>query len=180
MFEKTQKKNRRAYLVNYAKALDGTYMYVGRYLKYQGTEDEKAGLDRKLLILDILTAVFVAAMACTLIGEMSVQLYIVIPFVVEIIFTVLTVWYSVKLLRGKDPLKEHIHEQVAGKLPVFSIVLVVFAIISLILCIVFLLANPPGPMLAMNIIYTALHLFTAASGIMVYRTYKAGSWELME
>jgi len=180
MKEKTQRKNRRAYLDNYAKALDGTYIYVGRYLKYKGTEADKKSLNVKLLILLILNVIFTLGLAFTLIGEMSVALYVVIPFVLEIIFTFFTVWYSIKLLMGKDPLKEHIYEQVVGKLPVFSMTLAVFACISLVLCIVFLLTNKPEFMLMLNIIYTVLHALIAAVGILINKSVKKSDWELVE
>ena len=172
-------RNRRGYLDNYVKGMDGRYIYTGEYMKFLGTAVAKRAMDVQIIVTASLVFVLLVASSFTLAGDMSRSIYVVIPYVLEVIIGFFLIWYTYKFEHGGNPMKKYIYDKVAGKLPVFGIFTTIAAGLGAVLSVVFMLVNKPEQtMLTLGIIYAVIKAAQAVVGIFFSAAFRKGKWEL--
>ena len=105
----------------------GKYAYRGSHMKFAGDD---AAFRRFRLFLGICTAMLVlcpVAAGCLNVGVLDNTAYVLIPYMLEVVFTAAFAWASVRLLTKGSVVRSYIYKQTVQRLPVLCVLLAVAA-----------------------------------------------------
>ncbi len=165
-----KRKNRWSYLDDFHQDVSGEYRYTGKhYTLSKGPSRGKTQL---------ITAVLTAVAALSVIGVGFIpspsmtgngNIYVVPPYIFELIAVFLTVWAAVYLIfpAGEQPerlrLRAYTYQRSIGKLPHRTVIAAVTAGLSAAANIVYIILNGFGGKYAESIAVPVLHLIAGAA-----------------
>ncbi len=159
------RKSRKSALEHYQVNAGGEYVYTGKYLKYQNT-----GKSRKRALLE-LWGVAAAMTACVITcgcipaPGMVNTFYVLIPLMAEIVLAVTCLWALGQITAEGDPMKEYVYEDSVKKLPGRFLATAVFAGITILTELLFLiLSGGMGLLAAVVLLLQAAALALALLG----------------
>lgn len=178
MSDKKKSRGRRAYLEDFRRSASGEYIYSGAYYSRRGGFSRSEHLARlwpagAVLILCAAARGFVpvAGMA----GGTLASLYVIVPYICELLCAVSVVWALVRLSANSEPLREYVYRATAEILPVRAAFAAAFAAAALIGEVVFFATHGPH-----GLPLIALHAAACAAALLVRRFSKAQQWERAE
>ena len=164
--EKKKSRGRRAYLDDFRRSASGEYIYTGAYYSRSGGYSRREHLARLWPAGAVLIAAAVAR-GCIPVAGMAGgtlhSLYVLIPYLCELICAVSVVWALVRLSANPEPLREYVHSATAAILPLRSAFAAAFAAAAFV-----------G---AYGLPLIALHAVACAAALLVRRFSKAQQWE---
>lgn len=143
-----KRKTRRSYLNDFRPDVTGEYRYTGKHQRYIGPLPK----GKALLVLIVLTgALALGVIGAGLIPAPSMtgngNIYVLPPFIGEMIAVFVTVWASAKLIfpagsqKGELKLRSYAYDRSVKKLPHRTVISAVFAGLSIVANAVFLILN---------------------------------------
>ena len=104
------RKKRRAYLDDFTRAADGSYIYTGITYDYQG---QRQDLRRRTAALGGVSAVMLAtavACGCVSVPGMGRCFYVVLPYCLSLIAAASLAWGAGRLIAGGVPLRAYVYD----------------------------------------------------------------------
>ena len=177
MAEKKKRKGRRAYLNDFYTDLGGNTVYTGKMIRYLGPHPYPVAR-RRVGVLCGLVCACVFAVACLPAPSMlgMGKFYVVLPFILEAIAVLLTVWAAVRMLYHGETLRSYIHEASVKKLPWWLEMTAVFAAVSVVTNVVYLAINGFGGKLFLSLALIVFHILAALFALLCLRFLRALSW----
>ncbi|MBR5114158.1 MAG: hypothetical protein IK101_02575 [Oscillospiraceae bacterium] len=173
--EKKKSRGRRAYLDDFRRSASGEYIYTGAYYSRSGGYSRREHLARLWPAGAVLIAAAVAR-GCIPVAGMAGgtlhSLYVLIPYLCELICAVSVVWALVRLSANPEPLREYVHSATAAILPLRSAFAAAFAAAAFVGEAVFFAIHG-----AEGLPLIALHAVACAAALLVRRFSKAQQWE---
>lgn len=156
----------------------GKYAYKGSHMKFSGDEAQRR---RFLLSLGLCmggAAVCTVAAGCLNVGDADNTMYVLIPYMIEVIAAVAFVWSSVRLLLGGSVLRSYVFDQTVKRLPVLAAVLAFGAAATLIGAAVFLILHKTVDVSIA--VYLLLHAAVCALSLFGFQVLRKAKWEAIE
>lgn len=110
------RKNKRAYLDDFARDLNGNYEYRGAYCHYTGSVPRRKRLAR---LWGLCAAASALAVGAGFVPGATARaaVYVSLPYMAALLAVVYSLWALVRMTAGGEPLRAYIHEQTVQKLP---------------------------------------------------------------
>lgn len=178
MMAEKKPRGRRPWLDDIRLEDSGKYAYKGSHMKFSGDEAQRR---RFLLTLSLCMGGAVActvAAGCLNVGDADNTMYVLIPYMIEVVAAVAFLWSSVRLLLGGSVLRSYVFDQTVKRLPVLAAVLAVGAAATLTGAAVFLILNKTID--ASTAVYLALHAAVCALSLLGFKVLRKATWESME
>jgi hypothetical protein len=156
----------------------GKYAYKGSHMKFAGDEAQRK---RFLLTLGLSmggAAVCTVAAGCLDVGDADNTMYVLIPYMIEVIAAVAFVWSSVRLLLGGSVLRSYVFNQTVKRLPVLAAILALGAAATLVGAAVFLILHQTID--ASTAVYLFLHAAVCALSLLGWKALRSAEWESIE
>ncbi len=154
---------------------DGQYAYRGSHMKFGGDE---AALRRFRLTNGALTAclgVCVAATGCLNVGRLDNTVWVLVPYMLEVVFTAAFAWSAVRLLLQGSVVRSYIFKQTVKRLPVLAVVDALAAILTFGSAVVLSAIEKSFP--APVIIYLLLQAAVCVLALLELKVLKRAAWE---
>ena len=154
---------------------DGQYAYRGSHMKFGGDE---AALRRFRLTTGVLTAclaVCVAATGCLNVGGLDNTVWVLVPYMLEVVFTAALAWSAVRLLLQGSVVRSYIFKQTSKRLPVLAVIDAAAAAItfgSAIVC-----SAIDSFWTAPVLVYLLLQAAVCALALLELKVLKRAAWE---
>ena len=156
----------------------GKYAYKGSHMKFSGN-----ALQRKRFFLTLGlcmggAAVCTVAAGCLNVGTLDNTMYVLIPYMIEVVAAVAFLWSAVRLLLGGDVLRSYVFDQTVKRLPVLAAILALGAAATLIGAAVHL-----GLHKTINVpcaVYLLLHAAVCALSLLSLNALRNAAWESIE
>lgn len=171
------RKNKRAYLDDFEKDLNGNYQYRGAHYYYKGTQPRGKALAGLWVLCGggaacLLAAGFVHG------ATAHAPFWLLLPYMAGLLAGVYVLYLLVRLTAGGDPLRAYIHEQTAQKLPGVCLAAAVLAALTAAAQLVQLALG--GQNLAARLLFAALQTVAAAAFIRANKRFKVLKYEKQE
>ena len=171
------RKNKRAYLDDFEKDLNGNYQYRGAHYYYKGTQPRGKALAGLWVLCGggaacLLAAGFVHG------ATAHAPFWLLLPYMAGLLAGVYVLYLLVRLTAGGDPLRAYIHEQTAQKLPGVCLAAAVLAALTAAAQLVQLALG--GQNLAARLLFAALQTVAAAAFIRASKRFKVLKYEKQE
>ncbi len=153
----------------------GNYAYQGSHLQFSGDAN---WFHRFKIRLGILVGVLIASAivaGCLNVGELDNTALVLIPYMLEIIFTAAFAWAAIRLLSSSSIMRSYIHKQTAGRLPVLSLLLAVAGAATAVCAAVFMMLKEAWSVT--GVCCLVLHLLVCAAALLAYRVLRSASWK---
>ena len=171
------RKNRRAYLNDYQKGMNGDYYYSGRYMAFDGSAEERRKLNIISLGLSlILVILFIVSGVLNDKGLWN-TFYVLIPFAAEAVCLALMIYRIFRLYRNAEPLKEYIYKQTVPGIQGLSMAAAICAAVEIIACVVFMIINKDFVVLTV-VVFLAAKVISAGLLVVYNRYLKSFRWVL--
>lgn len=168
-------RGRRPWLDDFKLEDSGQYAYQGSHMKFSGDAQlRKRFLWRLGLSMGGAAACTVAA-GCLNVGDADNTVYVLIPYMIEVIAAVAFVWSAVRLLLGGSILRSYVFDQTVKRLPVLAVALAVGAAATLIGAAVFLILR--RTIGVSDAVYLTLHAAVLALSLLGLRVLRGAKWE---
>ncbi len=154
---------------------DGQYAYRGSHMKFGGDE---AALRRFRLTTSVLTAclaVCVAATGCLNVGKLDNTVWVLVPYMLEVVLTAALAWSAVRLLLQGSVVRSYIFKQTAKRLPVLAIIDAAAAAITFGSAIVYSAIDSFWT--APVVVYLLLQAAVCALALLALKVLKRAAWE---
>ena len=154
---------------------DGQYAYRGSHMKFGG---EEAAFRRFRLTNGVLTAclaVCVAATGCLNVGTLDNTVWVLVPYMLEVVFTAAFAWSAVRLLLQGSVVRSYIFKQTVKRLPVLAVIDALAAILTFGSVVVLSAIEKSFP--APVIIYLLLQAAVCALALLELKVLKRAAWE---
>ena len=177
MAEKKKRKGRRAYLNDFYADVNGKYIYTGDVYRYVDDKPfDRAYLRVGLLCGLVFISVFIVA--CLPVPSMLGlgKLYVILPFILEALGVLLTVWAAIRLRANGPDLRSYIWEATVKKLPWWLEMTAFFAGASVICNVIYLAINGFEGRAFLGLLAVALHIVAAVSALLGIRALRAMTW----
>ena len=171
------RKNKRAYLDDFEKDLNGNYQYRGAHYYYKGTQPRGKALAGLWVLCGGGTACLLAA-GFVHGATAHAPFWLLLPYIAGLLAGVYVLYLLVRLTAGGDPLRAYIHEQTAQKLPGVCLVAAVLAALTAVAQLVQLALGRQN--LAARLLFAALQAVAAAAFIRASKRFKALKYEKQE
>ena len=156
--------------------IDMQYSYFGKYYLFVGTDKERMAMGRNLIIFCAVSIALCIFSGLTLAGRMSAMWYVVVPYVVEVLMTAWLTWYTVKLIRDGNKIKEPTKKKVVPLLPIIGLILGIMAIWGLVCVIEILTVYGDEGMPGYSYCYLIAKVIMAALGIFIFIYQRRFKW----
>lgn len=174
------KKNRKEYLNDFRKNTEGQYEYKGEYYicEYQG-----ADYRRRLLYGWAASVLLFAAAAVA--GNIDApgigtgfgnSIYVVIPWLVNLLGGVSVLWTMCRISAGKNPMRAYTYEETIEKLPARAGLTCVFSVASVIAEVIYLCLHTEEGNFLRAVLFCGLELVTFAASLWMLRRFSAIKW----
>ena len=171
------RKNKRAYLDDFEKDLNGNYQYRGAHYYYKGTQPRGKALAGLWVLCGGGTACLLAA-GFVHGATAHAPFWLLLPYMAGLLAGVYVLYLLVRLTAGGDPLRAYIHEQTAQKLPGVCLAAAVLAALTAAAQLVQLALG--GQNLAARLLFAALQTVAAAAFIRASKRFKVLKYEKQE
>ena len=175
-----KRRGRRAYLEDFQRTLDGTYMYTGAHYAYA----DAAGRPRRRLLGGLWLSAALAA-AATLAqgflpaGGMYNCAYVLLPYAAALLSSISVVWALARLSLNKEPVRAYIYTATVAALPLRSILTACFVGATLVGDCVFLaIRGMPRPVVSLS--FLGLGLLAELSTLLGIRWRRGATWIRIE
>ena len=168
MGQDKKRKGRRSYLADFRKDAAGNYRYTGNVYAFDGEETERRSYVRKVGILAILTEVLAASQEFLPGTKMNNTFYVLIPWLLQFLAASSVVWAFARLAWGGSRLREYVWEKSDRKLPVRSLLVLVFSGATVIAEVIFICINGLGERVAPAALRPSLSLINAAVSLLLH------------
>ena len=171
------RKNKRAYLDDFEKDLNGNYQYRGAHYYYKGTQPRGRALAGLWVLCGggfacLLAAGFVPG------ATAHAPFWLLLPYMAGLLAAAYALYLLARLTAGGEPLRAYIHEQTAQKLPGFYTATTVLAIITTVAQLVQLALG--GQNLPARLGFVALQAAAAVLFLAANKRFKALKYEKQE
>lgn len=173
--EKKERRGRRSYLEDFRRSASGEYIYAGAHFARKGGYSRREHLLRLWPAGAVLIAAAVAR-GCVPVAGMAggslASIYVLVPYMCELICAVSVVWALVRLSANAEPLREYVYSATAAILPVRSAFAAAFAAAAFIGEAVFFAFHGPE-----GLPLIALPAIACAAALIVRRFSRLQEWE---
>ncbi len=156
----------------------GKYAYKGSHMKFSGDEAQRKRFLWRLGLPMAGAAVCTVAAGCLNVGDADNTMYVLIPYMIEVIAAVAFVWSSVRLLLGGSILRSYVFDQTVKRLPVLAVLLALGAAATLTGAAVFLILHQTID--AATAVYLLLHAAVCALSLFGFKALRKAKWETIE
>lgn len=174
-----RKEKREAKLRDIMQDAQGNVVYTGDL--YRISESSEAGgkqRQKMLLILGlVLLVLIVTGSGCIDADNAMGSFYVVLPYIGEVSALFGLVWNAVKILYPSDGVRTYVLEHSRSRIPAACRILSVFAVISFVLSLIYMIRNGAGESMTNGIAYLMLKLAAAAIAEWYGHTFKTTEWE---
>lgn len=151
--------SRKPYLNDFHKSDSGAYAYKGALYSYiPKNKSLKQALVQLWALYGSLLLVAIAAGCLPNTGIQNTA-YIILPYTILLIASIRLCWAMGRLTAGGNPLREYIYQASVLKLPIWSIVVAILAILSILGEIIFLFLHEMQSSLIPHFLLIALLLY---------------------
>ena len=177
MAEKKKRKGRRAYLNDFYTDVTGNTVYTGKMYRYCGQLTYPAMRQRICLYCGLIFACVFAAACLPAPSMLGIgKFYVVLPFILECIALLLTLWAAVRMLYHGEALRAYVYEATVKRLPWWLEMTAVFAAVGAVCNVVYLALNGFGGQPALSLVLIALHVLTAVLAVLCLRFVRSLVW----
>ena len=156
----------------------GKYAYKGSHMKFSGDETQRKRFLWRLGLSMGGAAVCTVAAGCLNVGDADNTMYVLIPYMIEVIAAVAFVWSSVRLLLGGSVLRSYVFNQTVKRLPVLAAILALGAAATLVGAAVFLILHQTID--ASTAVYIFLLAAVCALSLLGWKALRSAEWESIE
>ncbi len=157
---------------------NGKYAYKGSHMKFSGDETQRKRFLWRLGLSMGGAAVCTVAAGCLNVGDADNTMYVLIPYMIEVIAAVAFLWSAVRLLLGGNVLRSYVYDQTVKRLPVLAVVLAVGAAATLLGTAVFLILHKTIDV--STAVYLVLHTAVCALSLFGFQALRKAKWESIE
>ena len=155
---------KKEYLNLYKEKAGGGYEFTGTYYRFQGQSFQK----RFFLLAAVLGAIgaLIVASGCLNAGGMRNSFYVIIPYIGEISACFALAWNAFKLLTKGERVKDYVYKTAYPRLPRIALAVAIFAGISFVCSLVFILLQGAEGGVLGCVLYLAFKLSIALTAIL--------------
>lgn len=124
-------KGRKAYLNDFKKNEKGEYAYEGTFYEWRKEPEAYKRTLLTLWVLGILTLVCAAGAGFFDAPGAINSFYVIAPYIISLVAAFSVLWGIIRLTEGKTPMRAYIYQASVEKLPVRTLIIMIFAGISL-------------------------------------------------
>lgn len=170
-------KRKYAYLDDYKKGIDGTYVYYGRHHVFRGTEQELRRYRMILLAISLVSAALFIASGLMDGGAIWSSWYVVLPFAIEVVIIFLLIWKAVTLLMEKHPVKSYLYKKTVPWFKPLGILLTIVSLLLLCMAGLCMILQPDLVRVTGCVLFMILQLLMAVSAFAFVRLTGRYTWE---
>lgn len=167
---------RRRYLDDFQPDAAGKYHYSGRYYRFAGTFAARRGVLCRLSAGAAVTAAVIGA-GCLDTAGMDNAIYVLIPYMADVVLTAALWWSCGRLLAGGDPLREYVYTATVRRIPRLCAALAIACGLTLVCAGVYLMMNGFAGRPAAGVEYVGLIGLAAAAALFCRRTLRPTDWK---
>ena len=171
------RKNRRAYLNDYQKGMNGDYYYSGRYMNFEGSSEDRRKVNIYSLGLSLIVVILFLVSGFLNDKGLWNTFYVLIPFAAEAVCLALIIYRIFRLYRQIEPLKEYIYKQIVPGIQGLSLAAAICAAAEIIACIVFMIINKEFNVFTV-VVFLVAKVISAGLMIVYNRYFKSLKWVL--
>ena len=152
---------------------DGSLVYTGQMKKIAGD----GGRIRLFLALGLIAlAAVVIGSGCIDAAGATNSFYVILPFIGEVCAMFVLCWQTVKLIAGREGVRQYVYDSAVKAIPGACRILTVFALFGLAASGYYLFRNGLGQS-AKSIAYLVLKVLSAAGAERYGRAFRGLDWE---
>lgn len=175
-----QYKGRKAYLNDFKKNEKGEYAYEGTLYEWKG-EPKAYGHTMKLIwsygILLIISAAGAGFFDAP--GAMN-SFYVILPYMTSLVAAFSVLWGIIRLTEGKQPMRAYIYKASVEKLPVRSLIVMIFSGAAMAGELIYVFCHGSGGKLPAIISFLTFEVFTLLLALGIYKNVQKMPWEKRE
>lgn len=168
-------RGRRPWLDEIQLSGDGQYAYRGSHMKFSGDDDAFRRFRGTLGSFTAVLVVCVAATGCLNVGKLDNTVWVLVPYMLEVVFTAALAWSAVRLLLQSSVVRSYIFQQTVKRLPVLAVIDASAAVLTFGSAIVLSAIEKSFP--APVIIYLLLQAAVCALSLLEWKALKQTTWE---
>ena len=170
---------RKDYLKDYKQGASGKYEYGGISYTFDGTPEERKRAYAKLIGLTVLLTAFVMGSGMIDAAGMVNTFYVIVPFIGEVCALFALWWNLSKLLMEGEKIRGYIFETVNNRMEPATLILVFFAILGLVMSVVFQLTNGFEDKMLKCFLYLFTKALNAILAFLVKKYYNTLKWKVL-
>ena len=171
-------KARKSYLKDFKKDKDGKYVYQGDWYRYQYGQMSRQGvLGRLWGMCAVLVCTGVAA-GCVPTAGMDEYFYVLLPYAVSVVSGISVCWSLGRLTAGGEKIRSYVYETSCSKIPFRSAVAAVFAGITVLGELLFLILHHFEGMDGWVVLFLILEVASCISAFQIHRISSRIQWTL--
>jgi len=156
----------------------GKYAYKGSHMKFSGDALQRKRYLWRLGVYMGGAAACTVAAGCLNVGDLDNTMYVLIPYMIEVIAAVAFVWSSCRLLLGGSVLRSYVYDQTVKRLPVLAVILFAGAAATLCGAAVFLILHKTIGVF--TVLYLLLHAVVLTLSLLGFKVLREAKWETIE
>lgn len=166
---------KKSYLNDFIKNADGDYIYNGMHYEWVSPQPRKNHLVK--LWAEAVTAAAMVIICGILPGQgMLNSFYVIIPYILEFCFTVLTLYALYRLTSGGIRLREYIYSAAVLKLPMRTYLIAINAAITFAAELVYVILHSSATIFSVDGAIILLQLVVSALGYIIHRQIDEIHW----
>ncbi len=170
------KKSRKQYLNDFSPALNGDYVYTGRYYRPEMEDDDFSQRRIRFIIAVIISVIFVFAAGLLPAAGSTNCFYVILPFLAMIICCFVKTGKAVRLFLSGSRVREYAYIKTVPVLPGWTIAEEVSAAATLLAETVFLLVNGFESRVLYTVIYICFIVSTMIADFEALKVFRRISW----
>jgi len=177
MANRPKRPYRREYLNDFRQDSIGNYVYTGKVYVFCGDKSLKRTYLLRAIIL------WCVALVATVVPELfppvklSKSAFLLLPWLFQLVFIVLTGWCLIRLTAHSDELREYVYKATVEKTPRRSAASAIASFLTLIAAIVIVLAERISIDSAGTAVRIIGPIIAALSSLMLFFSIRSGKWE---
>lgn len=170
---------RKDYLKDYKQGASGKYEYGGVTYTFSGSPEERRKAYTKLVILMALLTASVIGSGLIDAAGMVNTFYVIVPFIGEVCALFALWWYLSKLLLEGEKIRGYILESVNAKVEPAAIILMIFAVVGLVMSMIFQISNGFEGKMLKCFLYLFTKALNAILAFLMKKYYNSLEWKVM-
>lgn len=167
--------SKRAYLSYFGKNASGAYVYTGGHYALPGGEYRAFSL--RLGVWTALAAAAAVAQGCIPAPGMRNTVYVLLPYLLEVVCVFSAVWGAVRFFMNKKPLREYVYEATVKALPLRLLFSAIFAAAAMAGETVCLLTKSEAGEPWAAVCFYLLLCGAAVSSLLLRREIRRAAWQ---
>jgi len=159
---------------------DGTYQYVGDHFRVSDNNKNGRKQLMKVMVFFLPTLAVVILSGCINAAGASEAFYVILPYVGEVSALFLLGWNVVRLFANSSRMRSYVLDQVRSRIPGACTVLCGFALLGLVMAVVFLMKNGSGGKTAESALYLFCKALAALLALGCRKAFAGLEWEKTE